>query len=378
MCHTMEVMNVREWVFGMTFKSIFRRRTRTALTIAGIAVGIMLVTALLMIAQGLRIQFESMLEKGGGDFFVMEKNAADLMQSRVDLSVQRQLEQMDGVSWVSGIIFAGTGIKDRPYVVILGVPADESMKQFPLIEGRSLNPGDAGKMMMGRMISLQEGFTVGDTLEFKSRSFEIVGIYETGVSLQDDGGVILLTEAQSVFGFSETITMLQVKAKDIHQVDSLRAAVDSKFPQYVTLKSSEVAAAQEDLQLVTSISVLISLVAILIGSIGIMNTMVMSVMERTREIGILRAVGWKKRKVLSMVLKESLAISLCGGVIGMVLSWGVMNALIDLTKLPIMLPVTAGLVVGVFFIAVCLGILGGLYPAWRASRMSPVEALSHE
>jgi len=370
---------MKERVFGMTFKGVFRRKMRSGLTILGIAIGIMLVTALLMVSSGLEAQFQRVVEEGGGDFVVMEKNAPDLMLSRVDLSTKRALEKMDSISWVSGMVFTTATVRGRPYVLIFGVEINErTLKQFSVVEGRTLKADDTTKIIVGRMLSVQEELDVGDTLEIKGESFAIVGIYETGASFEDSGGVLPLQKVQALFGLENQVSMLRVKVKDIEQVDTVRAEIEEKYPELMALKSTEVAAQQEDLQLITSIADLISLIAIVVGSILIMNTMIMSVMERTREIGILRAIGWKKRKILSMVLKESLAISIIGGIIGIVLAMVSVKGLTRAVALPVDLPVTADLVVGAFIIAVILGVLGGFYPAWRASKMSPMEALSHE
>jgi len=166
--------------------------------------------------------------------------------------------------------------------------------------------------------------------------------------------------------------------EDLNQLGDIRSTVENEFPQLITLKGPELAAQQQDLQLIQGISYLIALIGIVAGSIVVMNTMIMSVMERTREIGILRAIGWKRRKIISMVLKEAFTISIIGGVLGIVFAIGVVNVLLQAVELPIALPVTADLVVLVFLIAVIVGILGGFYPAWRASKMSPMEALSRE
>ena len=372
-------MSMKERIFGMTLKGVFRRKMRSGLTILGIAIGILLVTALLMVSSGLEAQFKRVIEEGGGDFVVMEKNAPDLMLSRVNLSTLRALEQTEGISWVSGMIFTTAQIGDRPYVITLGMEPDErTLQRFKITEGRTLNQGDSGKVIIGRMLTVQAGYHVGNTIEIKGKSFEIIGVYETGASFEDGGIIIPLTEVQSLFGMEDQVSLLRVKVKDINDVDTIQAQIENRFPAFMALKSTEVAAQQEDLQLITSISALISLIAIVVGSIIVMNTMIMSIMERTREIGILRAIGWKKRKILSMVLKESLTMSIIGGIIGIVIAAGLVNALAEAAQLPVDLPVTADLVIGAFIIAVILGILGGFYPAWRASKMSPMEALSHE
>jgi len=357
--------------FGMTFKGVFRRKTRSVLTILSIVVGIMLVTALLMVANGLNTQFQQLSGGSGADFVVIE-NSSDLSASRVNASVGNDLE-------ISGMVISTANIGDRPFAYVMGVELDErSIGQFHIVEGKTLQSGDAGKVIIGRIMATQEGLKIGDTLTVKDRSFEVIGIYETGVSTEDGGVVVPLSEAQSLFDLGDQVSMLQVKVENLDQVDEIQTQIENQYPQLLALKDSEVASQQEDLQLISGISSLIALIAIFVGSIVVMNTMIMSVMERTREIGVLRAIGWKRRKILSLILKESFTISILGGTIGIILGIVLVNVLNDLAKISLNLPVTLDLVVGVFLITIILGILGGFYPAWRASKMSPMEALSRE
>ena len=371
-----DMMNNR--FFGMTFKGVFRRKTRSLLTILSIIVGIMLVTALLMVANGLNTQFQQLSGGSGADFVVLD-HSSDLSSSRVNASIETDLEKMDGISWVSGMVISTTNIGDRPFAFVMGVnPGEKSVEQFRIVEGRTLQSGDTGKVIIGRVMATQEGLKIGDTLNIKDKSFEVVGIYETGVTTEDGGVVVPLGEAQSLFDLGDQVSMLQVKVENIDRVDAIRTQIENRYPQLLALKGSEVANQQADLQLINSISSLIALIAILVGSIVVMNTMIMSVMERTREIGVLRAIGWKRRNILLLILKESFTISIIGGVIGIVLGIVMVNLLTNLAKISLNLPVTLDLVVGVFLITIILGILGGFYPAWRASKMSPMEALSRE
>jgi len=151
--------------------------------------------------------------------------------------------------------------------------------------------------------------------------------------------------------------MLSVHVEDLNQLGDIRSTVENRFPQLITLRGPEVAAQQQNIQLIHGISFLIALIAIVVGSIAVMNTMIMSVMERTREIGILRAIGWKKRKVISMVLKEAFTISIVGGILSIVLAIGAVNVLVQAVELPIPLSITVNLVISVFLMVVIVSVL---------------------
>jgi len=202
------LMNIKEYILGMTLKSVFRRKLRSGLTIFSIIISIMMVTSLLMVANGLETQFQR-LGRGAGDLVIVYRHAPDPLISRVDLSTENAVENINGVYSVSAMTYSLTSLKDRPFVIITGVnPNEQAIKQFNIINGRTLQPNDEGKIIIGRTISTGEGLNVGDTVSMKNLSFEIIGIYETGNSFQDGGGVIPLNEAQYIFGTGNAVSML--------------------------------------------------------------------------------------------------------------------------------------------------------------------------
>lgn len=160
----------------------------------------------------------------------------------------------------------------------------------------------------------------------------------------------------------------------------MRDELEATYLEVSCSLTSEFAENMPDMKRVSQFSGQISILAAVLGGVGMLNTMLMSVLERTREIGVLRALGWRRRQVLGLILQESLLLGLVGGLAGIALGVG-------LAALVAQVPQTAGaidplydlgLLAQALAVALVTGVLGGLYPAWRATRMRPVEALRYE
>jgi ABC-type antimicrobial peptide transport system permease subunit len=221
---------------------------------------------------------------------------------------------------------------------------------------------------------------VGDTMRLFDRAFRVVGIYETGVSFQDGGGVVTLRDAQRLFGQPNKVSFLGIWLKDRAQAEAVSQRVETRFPEVAVSRASAFAEDVSDLQALEGITWGISFMALVVGGLGMMNTMVMSVFERTREIGVLRALGWRHWRVLGMILRESVILTLLGGAVGSLV--GVLFGLL-LNTLPtvqgwMQLKYDAGLFAQALVTALGLGVVGGIYPAWWASNLRPVEALRYE
>jgi ABC-type lipoprotein release transport system permease subunit len=233
--------------------------------------------------------------------------------------------------------------------------------------------------MLGRAAADSLKKRVGDSVKIYNTNYRVVGIFETGVSFEDGSGLVSLAEAQRIFTKPHQVNMYGVKLEKPEDADRVRRLITDRVHGVTVSRSAEFAENTQDIQVTRAMAWGISVISILAGGIGMMNTVLMSVFERTREIGVLRALGWRRRWVIQLVLQESLLLSALGAVLGCLLGVG-LSKLIGLTAVGGLVPAAFSpeLFVQVFVIALLLGAIGGLYPAMRAANLRPVEAIRHE
>ncbi|MBN1810643.1 MAG: ABC transporter permease [Anaerolineae bacterium] len=363
---------------GTALRNLFRQPTRTLLTLAGIGIAIMAMVSLGGLADGMVESMTAMATGGGIHLAGMEAGAsADL--SAVDQAIVRRIADVPGVESAEGFLTGYTAVGDLPFFVVFGYhPQGRAIRDFKIVEGGPLLANR--QIILGRVAAENLKLHLGESMQLFDASFRIVGIYETGVPFQDGGGVVTLRDAQSLFGQPRKVSFLGIRLKDPNRADEVIAAIETRFPEVSISKASEFSEDVADLKYMKSSTWGIAFLALLVGGAGMMNTMVMSVFERTREIGVLRALGWRRSRILSMILRESVALSLLGGMVGVVLGVGVALLLNQSPVVSSFAKASFGftLFIQVFFTALILGALGGAYPSWRASLLRPVEALRYE
>lgn len=364
---------------GMTLRNMWRRRTRTLLTMLGIGVGIAAIVALKGTTDGFITSFTALAMGSESDLMAIEADASDMGYSSIDERVGARLAALTDVESVSGIGFAFTSTEEMFIFFMMGYnPREYAIRHFKIVEGQPLATNRQVILGRGAAETLQIG--VGDTMRVLDSAFRVVGIYETGSGFEESGAVITLRDAQRLSGRPHQVSMYGIRLADPSQVDEVMAYLDANFPEIDAARTSEFAENLPDMQSTREMVQQIAFLAILIGGVGMLNTMLMSVLERTREIGVLRALGWQRRQVVGMILQEALALGVVGGTFGILLGIGMVWSLT-------MIPVIGGMLdpqydAQLFLLAMSValgtGLLGGLYPAWRATRMQPVEALHYE
>jgi len=200
------------------------------------------------------------------------------------------------------------------------------------------------------------------------------------VGYEENCVVVSLREAQALAGKLHQVSLYAIKVTDPARVEELRAYLDANFPEIDVSLTSKLAESLPDMQAMEELVGQISFVAVFIGGVGMLNTMLMSVLERTREIGVLRALGWRRRQVIGMVLREALVLGAVGGACGILVGMGLVWGITQIPGIGGMVGprYSPALFAQALAVGLVTGVVGGLYPAWRATRMRPVEALRYE
>ncbi len=363
----------------MIFKNLWRRKTRTLLTSLGIAVGVAAVVAMSAFGEGLATGFETAFSSTEADLTVAQKDALMAFLSVVDAEVGDAIKSVPGVDEVAGTVIGVLQFPEAPYFIVKGEdPKGFAIAHYRLVEGTAL----AGRkqILLGKTTAKNFDKKVGETFKINEVSYRVVGIYQTGVAFEDGGAVMSLADAQSAFEKRNRVSYFNVKVTDPRRVDEVKKAIETSQPTVSATRSGEATKQSEVMDMMRSFGWFLGVFAILVGGLGMMNTMIMSVLERTREIGVLRALGWRRRRVVGLILGEALVLALIGGIVGLVLGVGLTSLarLSPAVESALQADFTPAMFVQAMIVSLLLGTLGGLYPAWRASRLAPVEAMRYE
>ena len=381
---------------GLIVKNPFRNKTRSVLAIIGIAIGIATIVALGLLTSALQSSTQTTLNAGAADITVMQEGSSGFESiGTINENYVTDLRNISGVKDTAGILSAtdntvgtsgsNSGSKSGFGAGGLSVNGMDSSK-LGLVGIDSLNGSiysntSTNEVILGKTAAKNLNKSIGDNVTLFGKTFKITGIFETGSFITDRGAYMPLNTLQNLTSNKNEISEVAVKVTDNVNATTVSNSITNAYPNKL---STTTAADQADrmnsmLNTINDATWAISLLAIIIGGVGVINTMIMSVYERTREIGVLKAVGWKSRRILGMILGESIVLTLVAGVVGAIIGIVVVEGGLMFLGSSSLKPVfTLDLFIRAFGIALLVGIIGGIYPAYRASRLAPTEALRYE
>ena len=389
--------------FKMAVKAIAGNKMRSFLTILGVVIGVVAIVVLVSIGQGANSSVVESIEGMGTNLITANINARRM--NPIDLDSLNELAQNEAISYVapiasvSGTVKAGTTTYDDG-VVQGTTPGYESIRNWTVAEGRFLQQPDIDNRSFVAVIGSEAAtemygttHAVGETFSLNGYTITVVGVLEavgSSASGSNDNQILIPFTLAQRLSNQTSISSFYVSAASSSQVEQAQAAVESYLEkafenyntrsfgtQYSVFNQTEMLSTlNETTNTLTLMLGGIAAISLLVGGIGIMNIMLVSVSERTREIGIRKAIGAARGNILMQFLIESLVVSLMGGLLGLAISVVAVKALAPVLQMTLTIPVNVAWMAIAF--SVFIGVVFGMYPANKASKLRPIEALHYE
>ena len=397
-------------------KNLARRRIRTALTVLGLAVAVGSMIALLGVSYNVERSVEAAFDARRVDLVVMQKGKSLGLDSEFGEYFVKQTAAMPEVERVSeGVVGSvnmvrANGTVDDTIILVQGWrPENFGYEDLTMIRGRRLEAGDDDKLarksspgeqpeppkiILGRILAGNLNKDVGDLITFvgaPDRPFEVVGVFKSRVVFEEGGAIVPFDDGQALHSRKGKVTGFSVRVKKdspdaAAEVEAVKRRIealrdpDAPSVRLTANSPEEYVQSVSQLQLIRAITWLVSAIALAVSVISLLNTMTMSVMERTQEIGILRAVGWPRMRVIRMILGEAALLAAGAAAVGTVLAFLAMQTLTLMPRVNgfVEPDLSPWVVARGFALTVLVGVIGGAYPAYRAARLLPSEAIRHD
>jgi putative ABC transport system permease protein len=366
--------------FTIIVRGLWRRPVRTGLTLVGIAIGIAAVVALVGISRGFEKSWGAGAKERGIDI-VVSTLSSGLTPKPFSTAVRDRIAKMPEVAATCSVFVDLTSVESASMMM---VSAREwggfSWNNLKLVSGRMPKDAMEPAVVLGQTAAESLKKKIGDPLQLESKELTVVGIVDGGALVENGSVVLSLPLFQEITGNEGKLNILDVRAAqelNESEMKQLCERINSVVPEAKAVIASDHISNSEASRFIRAMSWGTSLLAVLVGVLGVMNTMLMTTFERKQEMCILLAIGWKRGRITRMILWESALLGLLGGIVGVAI--GIFGARM-IEKLPavhgLLEPDLSGrLVLISVAISIVVGVVSGLYPAWRSSRLTPSLAL---
>ncbi len=369
--------------FEFAKRNLARHKFRSVLAVIGIVIGVLAITALGILGNSVRLSASEQLCMIGNELVVFPYGEETISDANFE-KIEKVADAIPVRSSVDKVILNG----ESTPVMIYGMRSEDIPKLLEKEDGQFLKHGSLNCLVGSRLADEYE-LRVGERALIKSQKPRIVGILKergVGFDINPDNAIIVSDKMFSSLYNSSGYNSVIVKVDNIEDVKEVREEIEDRLN-----KREEVVRVMELKMIVEGIKSLfrtisvfllgIGAISLLVAGVSILNVMMMSTVERTKEIGVMRAIGTSKSGILRMFLFESLILGAIGGVIGAILGFGA-GFLVDVLMLKEASYLFAPSSILYIFLGIAFGVgtsvISGLYPAWRASRLKPIEALRYE
>jgi putative ABC transport system permease protein len=390
----------------MPLKTLVQQKARSLLTLSGIVIGIAVIVAMVSIGEGLRLTVNEQLDKVGGDkIYVMPAGifggGYGPPKEYVPFGVAegREISTIPGVKKMAPLYYTAAKVKshnEEQDAFVTGGTEDaiELYIDFLIIkEGRFIKEVETNNVFIGYYVShgmFERDVRVGDSLEINGKKFRVVGVVGEIGSRQDDSTIYMsITAAQTLFDVGDDVNFFFIQTDNKEIVGEVAQKIEDRLKKLRGGKDFDVLTTEDQAEQINQILGILTFVlggiasvSLLVGGVIIMNTMLMSVFERTKEIGVMKATGATNYQVLGIFLGESSVVGFVGGVLGIALGL-LISAIIEKIGQSYMgslfeTYVGTEILIGALIFSVIIGSASGAYPAWKAAKLDPVEALRYE
>ena len=366
--------------FTIVVRGLLRRPVRTGLTLVGISIGIAAVVALVGISRGFEQSWATGMKARGTDVVVSNMGSA-LAPKPFSAGVRDRIASLPNVAATCSIFVDLTSIEDASMMV---VSAREwggfSWTNLKLLAGRMPKDAKEPAVVLGQTAAEVLKKKVGDSLQLETKELVVVGIIDGGAMVENGSVILSLPLFQAITGNEGKINIIDIRAvagMSEDDVKRLCEKINTLVPEARAMVAGEHVGNSQAYKFIRAMSWGTSLLAVIVGVLGVMNTMLMTVFERKQEICILLAIGWTRSRIMAMILWESALLGFLGGVAGVLIGAIGVKVMETLPAIHGLLEpdLSPRLMIVSVVIAVFVGVISGLYPAWRSSRLTPSLAM---